>query len=317
MKTKKIILYLAVIISLSIAAGACGKIIVYSAKWCHFCVKLQEYLDAHNVKYEKIDTDKNPAAKQEAIDKSGQHGIPVLDWDGEIIIGFSKDQTKEIDRLIAGGAPVAGKFNNPAAEHTENKSPKPQARHYNFNMRGQIRYYENLFNSAVKNTDDPNAANILNKLRDSHITRCIYELTATEQFQKSIDSADCSPDKVAQSAKMIAGYRYCQAFIAFRNAVAKNSAAETEAKTALKDAIAGMMKKQLKDKDPASVNERIQAYFYDCWSCMAIDRTTRNRLSTNFPDQPDLNQDSASIKAKKILDELVLQQEKDASAKTE
>lgn len=109
---------MAVIISLFIGAGACGKVIVYTAQWCPFCVSLEKYLDAHNVDYEMADVDKNASARQEATDKSSQSGIPVLDWNGEIIVGFGSREAAEIDRLIAGGAPVQGKNRSSDAETT-------------------------------------------------------------------------------------------------------------------------------------------------------------------------------------------------------
>jgi glutaredoxin len=49
-----------------------------------------QYLDKLGVKYTYIDVDKDPAAGMEAVDKSGQRGIPVIDLAGDIIIGFDR-----------------------------------------------------------------------------------------------------------------------------------------------------------------------------------------------------------------------------------
>jgi len=49
-----------------------------------------EYLDKLGVKYEDRDIEKNPAAAKEIVDKSGQMGIPVIDIDGTIIVGFDR-----------------------------------------------------------------------------------------------------------------------------------------------------------------------------------------------------------------------------------
>ena len=68
-----------------------SKIIIYGAEWCAFCHTAMRYLDDIGVKdYNYIDIDKDPAAGMEAVDKSGQRGIPVIDIAGDIIIGFDR-----------------------------------------------------------------------------------------------------------------------------------------------------------------------------------------------------------------------------------
>jgi len=51
----------------------------------------KEFLKKNNIQFENIDVGVNRQASQEMIDKSGQMGVPVLDIDGEIIVGFDKD----------------------------------------------------------------------------------------------------------------------------------------------------------------------------------------------------------------------------------
>lgn len=65
---------------------------VYSATWCAFCHAAKEYLDKLGVKYEERDIEADPKYAEEVVTKSGQMGIPVLDIEGDIIIGF--DQPK-------------------------------------------------------------------------------------------------------------------------------------------------------------------------------------------------------------------------------
>lgn len=65
-------------------------ITVYSATWCSFCHTAKEYLDKLGVKYDDKDVDATPEAAEEAVSKSGQRGIPVIDIDGTIIVGFNK-----------------------------------------------------------------------------------------------------------------------------------------------------------------------------------------------------------------------------------
>jgi glutaredoxin 3 len=63
---------------------------IYSASWCAFCHAAKQYLDKLGVKYTDKDVESEPKIAQEAMDKSGQTGIPVLDIGGDIIIGFDR-----------------------------------------------------------------------------------------------------------------------------------------------------------------------------------------------------------------------------------
>ena len=73
------------------------EVIIYTTPTCPWCQATKEYLRAREIDFEEVDVSADPAAAQEMIDKSGQMGTPVLDIDGEIIVGFNKP---EIDRLL-------------------------------------------------------------------------------------------------------------------------------------------------------------------------------------------------------------------------
>lgn len=67
-----------------------SQVVIYSATWCAFCHAAKEYLDKLGVKYTDKDVEKDPAAGLEAVNKSGQRGIPVIDIGGDVIIGFDR-----------------------------------------------------------------------------------------------------------------------------------------------------------------------------------------------------------------------------------
>lgn len=73
-------------------------VIVYSATWCAFCHAAKQYLDKKGVKYEDRDVESKQEWMEEATGKSGQTGIPVLDIDGTIIVGFDRPK---IDAALA------------------------------------------------------------------------------------------------------------------------------------------------------------------------------------------------------------------------
>lgn len=68
---------------------------IYSATWCAFCHTAKQYLDKLNVKYVDKDVESSREIAQEAMTKSHQTGIPVLDINGTIIIGFDRPKIDE------------------------------------------------------------------------------------------------------------------------------------------------------------------------------------------------------------------------------
>jgi glutaredoxin-like YruB-family protein len=70
---------------------------VYSTPICVYCKTLKEYLKKNNIEFEEIDVSKDEKQMEKMIKDSGQMGVPVVDIDGEIIIGFDK---KKIDGLL-------------------------------------------------------------------------------------------------------------------------------------------------------------------------------------------------------------------------
>lgn len=69
---------------------------VYSTPTCPYCHKVKEFLKENNIQFEDVDVSSNQAAAQEMISKSGQMGVPVLDIDGQIVVGFDKARIKQL-----------------------------------------------------------------------------------------------------------------------------------------------------------------------------------------------------------------------------
>ncbi len=67
-----------------------AKVIVYSTPTCHWCHKAKDWLKDKGIKFEDIDVSVDHKKANEMVEKSGQMGVPVLDIDGEIIVGFDK-----------------------------------------------------------------------------------------------------------------------------------------------------------------------------------------------------------------------------------
>lgn len=65
-------------------------IVIYSTPTCPFCIMAKNFFKKHNIAYEEKDVAADQTAAQQMIKKSGQMGVPVIEVDGEIIIGFDQ-----------------------------------------------------------------------------------------------------------------------------------------------------------------------------------------------------------------------------------
>lgn len=70
-------------------------VIVYSTEWCPWCHRAREWLTKNKINYELRDPEKNPKYASELVQKSGQMGIPVIDIDGNIIVGYNEAAMKK------------------------------------------------------------------------------------------------------------------------------------------------------------------------------------------------------------------------------
>ncbi len=68
------------------------KVRVFISEMCPYCVTLKIFLEKNNIPFEEVDVTKNQAAQKEMIEKSGQMGLPVVEIDDEIVVGFDKEK---------------------------------------------------------------------------------------------------------------------------------------------------------------------------------------------------------------------------------
>lgn len=71
---------------------------VYSTPTCPYCVMAKNYFLKNNVSFKDIDVSMDHASAKEMIEKSGQMGVPVIDIDGKIIVGF---QPNVFEKLLS------------------------------------------------------------------------------------------------------------------------------------------------------------------------------------------------------------------------
>lgn len=72
---------------------------VFSTPSCPFCVTLKNFLKEHNIEFEDIDVSQDKVVQDEMIKKSGQMGVPVIEIDSQIVVGFDQGKIKKLLKI--------------------------------------------------------------------------------------------------------------------------------------------------------------------------------------------------------------------------
>lgn len=70
-------------------------VIIYSTPTCHFCQITKEFFKENAVTYREFNVASDMERRQEMVEKSGGMAVPVIDIDGEIIVGFDKEKLEK------------------------------------------------------------------------------------------------------------------------------------------------------------------------------------------------------------------------------
>lgn len=66
------------------------RVIVYSTPTCPYCHMVKDFLKEKGIEFEDIDVARNHEKAREMMAKSGQMGVPQIEINGKIIVGFDK-----------------------------------------------------------------------------------------------------------------------------------------------------------------------------------------------------------------------------------
>lgn len=72
---------------------------VYTTPTCPYCIMARNFLRDKGVEFVEKNVAEDRDAAIEMIEKSGQMGVPVLEINGEIIVGFNRDAIKNALKL--------------------------------------------------------------------------------------------------------------------------------------------------------------------------------------------------------------------------
>jgi glutaredoxin-like YruB-family protein len=75
-------------------------VIIYSTPTCVWCKTAKKFFQDHHIVYKEIDVAADFTEAEKMIRKSGQTSVPVIEVDGEIVIGFDKPKLQKLLKLI-------------------------------------------------------------------------------------------------------------------------------------------------------------------------------------------------------------------------
>jgi len=73
---------------------------VYSTPTCPWCAKAKQFLENHNIEYSNVDVSSDQNALEQMQEISGQMGVPVIEADGTVIVGFDQDKLQELAKKL-------------------------------------------------------------------------------------------------------------------------------------------------------------------------------------------------------------------------
>jgi glutaredoxin 3 len=73
-----------------------AKVTIYSTPTCVYCKMAKEFFKENSVAYSEFNVATDAKAREEMVGKSGQLGVPVIDINGQIVVGFNKEKLSEL-----------------------------------------------------------------------------------------------------------------------------------------------------------------------------------------------------------------------------
>jgi len=73
-----------------------SKVTIYTTPSCVYCKMTKAFFKENNVQYDEKDVSTDATARDEMIAKSNQMGVPVIDVDGQLIVGFDKERLSQL-----------------------------------------------------------------------------------------------------------------------------------------------------------------------------------------------------------------------------
>jgi glutaredoxin-like YruB-family protein len=73
-----------------------NQVTIYSTPTCGYCRVAKDFFTANNVQYEEKNVATDLAARQEMLDKTQQMGVPVIDVNGSVMVGYNAAKLRQL-----------------------------------------------------------------------------------------------------------------------------------------------------------------------------------------------------------------------------
>ncbi|MDE1970503.1 MAG: glutathione S-transferase N-terminal domain-containing protein [Patescibacteria group bacterium] len=74
-------------------------VLIYTTPTCVYCKMAKEFFKKNNVEYKEFNVLEDLSAREEMFNKSHQQGVPVIDIDGTVVLGFNEPKLRELLKL--------------------------------------------------------------------------------------------------------------------------------------------------------------------------------------------------------------------------
>lgn len=71
-------------------------VIIYSTPACMYCHMAKEWFKENNIDYTEHDISTDAQKRDEMIQKTGSMAVPVIEIEGETIVGFDKNKLSQL-----------------------------------------------------------------------------------------------------------------------------------------------------------------------------------------------------------------------------
>ena len=71
-------------------------ITIFSTPTCGYCNMAKQYLHSHHICFRDVDVSQDQTAARDLVRRSGQMGVPVIDINGKLVIGFDKPKINDL-----------------------------------------------------------------------------------------------------------------------------------------------------------------------------------------------------------------------------
>jgi len=76
-----------------------SKVTIYTTPTCAYCVMAKNFFEENDVEYEEKNLIEDEQARKDAVEKSGQMGVPVIEIGDNVVVGFNKEKVADLLEL--------------------------------------------------------------------------------------------------------------------------------------------------------------------------------------------------------------------------